>query len=564
MASFPKLYQKSILFEIVNIRNPSEIVSAFTLTIPPDAIEITQGQRVTRTKTFGGMFIDDYGLDVARITISGSTGNSDLRATYIPGRGGMLEQYTGKTAIYAFRDRIVRYKNLLAGKDFESYEMRLYDLSTAPDASKLDSVQDSTTDGWVVSLDDFKIQRSKERPLWYNYTIELIGLYPLPSPRRKVMREIGNIPSATGSISVRDLGDELIAQPDIKVPTTKEWLKDAVGALRRTLNAIKGAYAWTKNVLNEIDNAFKLVDDLEGFVVEYIHASGQIITEGFGFYSKIFEIAHFPAAIAIAVMKEINNVMQTIEDQMEYTANLSATLGDDYDYIMLSCEEAKRIVAQIVVFGKSPAADSEVTVQVAGKTITIYGTITVIADESTTLEKLAAQYYGDPSMALLIAMYNGITNEDIVSGMTIKIPQTTRTTRALDNRVYSWDRASNYGTDIRLDPVPHSVKMVIAESGDFAYISGKQNLIQAINLRLSERLGKRLRLTVYGLAISAGAPRTNVAPISYILSNLRDTLQQDPRIKAIDTIKLRGLGDQLYVSFNAHAVGDSVSYEGVL
>jgi hypothetical protein len=91
----PDLYKKSILFEILNKKNPGEIVNAFTLTIPPDSIEIIQSQRITRTKTFGGVFEDDYGLDTAKITISGNTGNQEFRSTFIPGKGA-AQSYTGR------------------------------------------------------------------------------------------------------------------------------------------------------------------------------------------------------------------------------------------------------------------------------------------------------------------------------------------------------------------------------------------------------------------------------------------------------------------------------------
>lgn len=581
--SYPKLYQKSILFEVINIKNPSEIVSAFTLTIPPDSIEIVQGQRVTRTKTFGGVFIDDYGLDTAKITISGTTGNGDLRATFIPGKSGMLEQYSGKSAIYAFRDKIARYKTLLNGKGVESYEMRMYDLSTISDANALEIIQDSSTDGWVVSLDDFKISRSKERPLWYNYSIELVGLYPLPSPRPKAADVMDPITSPSGDSTLNTLATELNkGQDPVKVPISKDWLRDAINGMRRCLNAIRNAYAWSSNTLNSIDNVFATINDLEGLIVEYIHASGNIITEGFGFYSKIFEIARFPGAIAVATMKLVNQVMQSIEDQIEFTASIKEVLGEDYNYVEQLCEETKRIAARIVTFGKSQAADTDINVKAGNIDITIYGTFSVIASSSTTLEKLAAEYYGDPSLALLIALFNGISNEDISPGMTIKIPRTIRSITYLDNKIYSWTRSSNYGTDIQLSPVPtasnnaspspsgnsqpssNAVTLVIAESGDFSYVSGKSNLIQAINSRLNENLGKRLQLTVYGLSSAVGAARSNTAPIGYIISNIRDTLKQDPRIKAIEGIKLKGIGDSLYISFNVQAISDSISYEGVL
>jgi hypothetical protein len=563
--SYPNLYQKSILFEIINIKNPTEVVSAFTLTLPPDSMEVTQSQRVTRTKTFGGVFIDDYGLDVAKITISGTTGNSDVRSTYIPGKGESLEQYSGKTAIYALRDKIARYKTLLAGKGFESYEMRMYDLSTMPSSSTLDSVQATSTDGWVVSLDDFKISRSKDKPLWYNFSIELVGLCPLPSPRKKAEDEMDPIVSPTGDTDLSTMSDEMNTRlRTVKVPKSKDWLQDAISGMRRCVNAVRNAYSWSANIINQIDNVFALLDDLENLCVEYIQAAGNLLTEGFGFYSKIFDVAAFPGSVAVAAMQATNEVMQTIEDEMEYTESIPTILGDDYDYVVQLCEETKRIGARIVNFGKSSAADSEVTIEVNGASIVVYGTISVTADASTTLEKLATEYYGDPAMVELLATYNGITNEDIVPGMTLKMPQITRSSQVFDNKIYSWDRASSYGADISLASVPHSVAMIIAESGDFSYVSEKDNLFQAINLRLNETLGKRLRLTVYGLSCAIGAPKTNSAPIEYILSNLRDTLKQDPRVKSIEGIKLTGIGDSLYIACNIRAISDTVSYEGVL
>ncbi|RDE12110.1 MAG: hypothetical protein C4K49_10535 [Candidatus Thorarchaeota archaeon] len=563
--SYPNLYQRSILFEIINIKNPSEIVSAFTLTIPPDSIEITQGQRITRTKTFGGVFIDDYGLDVAKITISGTTGNGDLRATYIPGKSGALEQYSGKDAIYAFRDKIARYKNLLVGKGFESYEMRMYDFSTVPDTTALDTVQNSTTDGWVVSLDDFKISRSKDRPLWYNYSIELVGLYPLPTPRSKVADEMDPIVSPTGDTDLATLSNEVNqGLATVKVPTAKDWLQDAIYGMRRCINAVKAAYSWSANLLNKIDNVFATLDDLEELCLEYIDATGNLVTEASGLYSKIFEVAEFPGAAAVTAMSTTNEVMQEIEDEIEDSTAITETLGNNYDYVVQLCEETKRIAARIVNFGKSQVVDTEVTVQVNGQNVTIYGTISITADSAVTLDKLAAQYYGDPSLAMLIAVYNGLTNNDVVAGVVIRIPQTVRSNLVLDNKIYSWDRLSNYGTDILLASSSQGAKLVIAESGDFSYVSGKDNLLQAINLRLNEQLGKRLRLTVYGLSVAIGSPRTNTAPIEYILSNLRDTLKQDPRVKSIDNIKLNGVGDSLYVAFNVQAISDSISYEGVL
>jgi hypothetical protein len=257
-------------------------------------------------------------------------------------------------------------------------------------------------------------------------------------------------------------------------------------------------------------------------------------------------------------------VMNAVEDAVEYTTSIQETLGDDYNYVVLLAEETKRVAAQIVRFGKSQQVDAELTVNVGGEDIPIYGSRTFTATSSTTLARLAALIYGDPSKALLIAVFNGITDEDILPGATIRLPLVVRSVQADDNKIFSWYRTSDYGIDIALRETGHSGGLLFNESGDFATKNGDANLIQAINLRLNEYLGNRLRLTVYGLAVSIGAARSDGAPIAYIVSNLRDTLRQDPRIKGIENIKLRGSGDKLYTAFDVLAINDTVKYEGVI
>jgi len=443
--------------------------------------------------------------------------------------------------------------------------MRLYDLSTLPNARGMESIQSTATDGWIVSLDDFKISRSKDRPLWYSYSIELTGIAPLPLVRPKAPSVMDQPPEPTGESSIQSLQSELNEGKDlIKVPTSKDWLQDAISTLRRCVNAVKNAYSWSANLINSIDNVFATIDDLENLTVEYIHASGNLLTSGFGFYNKLFEIAKFPGSLAVATVEEVNDLMNEIEDTMEYTASIQEVLGEDYDYVVQVCEETKRVTARIATYGKSQQADTNITVEVNSEPVTIFGSTTRIATGATTLEGLAAEYYGDPSLAALIGLFNGITNEDIELGMTLRIPQITRSTQIETNRIYSWDRASNYGTDIRFDPAQHSVELAISEAGDFLYISGKDNIIQAINMRLNERLGKRLRLSVYGLTAAFGSARSNLAPVGYIVTNLEDTLKQDPRVKSITNIKLLGDGDNLQVTFNVSTIEDQILYEGVI
>ena len=51
---------KSWLFEIVD-KETKDIIESFTLIMPPQSLTIKEPQRTSITKTFGNVFVDDYG-----------------------------------------------------------------------------------------------------------------------------------------------------------------------------------------------------------------------------------------------------------------------------------------------------------------------------------------------------------------------------------------------------------------------------------------------------------------------------------------------------------------------
>jgi hypothetical protein len=567
--AYPNIYQKSVLFEIINKQNPGEIVDAFTLTIPPDSIEVIQSQRITRTKTFGGVFEDDYGMDVAKITISGTTGNSELRATYIPGKGSP-QTYSGKQAIYALRDKIARYKVGLEAKALENYEIRYYDLSVLAQDDWDNSINDpqsslgSSIESWIVSLDDFKIGRSKDRPLWYTYSIELLAIAPLGVNRQVKAASVSEpiIAAEPASDTVGNIVKEMGKDPT-SWDKFKSAMLDAVKSLQRGLNAVRNAYAWGQNKLNEFDNVNKLVSDLTDQMTEYIAASGNLVTTSFGIYRRLFNIAKFPGAAAKAAMEATVAVMNGLKDTVEFNATLSATLGDDYNQIALLADETQRIAAKIVAFGKSADSKTDTVVTLgADKPLTIQGTKVIAVPEGTTLAQIAMAQYGDPSKAELLALYNGISDDEIVAGTLLIIPILVQSIRNRDNKLYGTNVQSAFGVDMVLNM--DSGALVVSESGDFATVFGAANLVQAINLRLSEQLGTRLQLTTYGLRADIGSAQNNSAPISYILTSIVDTLVQDPRIAGIVNIRIRGQGGVLFIAFNAKTIAETIAYEGAL
>jgi hypothetical protein len=81
------VWTKSFLIEINYTDRTPE---SFTFSLPPEGIEITMPQRVSETKTFGGLFVDDYGAECAKIHFSGTTGNSTVKKIY---RGEKNQKY---------------------------------------------------------------------------------------------------------------------------------------------------------------------------------------------------------------------------------------------------------------------------------------------------------------------------------------------------------------------------------------------------------------------------------------------------------------------------------------
>src|SRR5437879_4885069 len=68
------LWRTGVLFEL---RGPGTTSQVFSLPFAPESFKARVPQRVNRTKTFGGSFEDDYGLDNQAISFSGSMSGTD-------------------------------------------------------------------------------------------------------------------------------------------------------------------------------------------------------------------------------------------------------------------------------------------------------------------------------------------------------------------------------------------------------------------------------------------------------------------------------------------------------
>jgi hypothetical protein len=116
-----KLWKKAYLIEFWD--KDRKVVATFTFSVPPESEELTYPQRKTETKTYGGLHVDDYGIDALKISLSGSTVNQELKEIYEGNKS--TNEYTGEEEIYRLRDLLKEYKS----GEHINHTIMLYDLS---------------------------------------------------------------------------------------------------------------------------------------------------------------------------------------------------------------------------------------------------------------------------------------------------------------------------------------------------------------------------------------------------------------------------------------------------
>lgn len=537
---YPDIWKQSYMLEIKG-KGWSEV---FTFSLPPEAVEITFPQRVSETKTFGGMFIDDYGPDACKITFSGSTGNSAIKKVYRKGQGDLW--LNGKEEIFYVRDSIIRYKENHPD-DYGEARMYLYNLSMASDTD-IAAGNLISPDSYEVVLKDFKISQGKDRPFFYSYSIEFIGLRVLGKSK------------APGR-----------AAPVI----TENTIKDAFEGLDNALAFLKKMYVWSENVLNAITkaqnnlNLFKAKFEyykslINGTASNLLSTVSSTIALGRDAYKTLWNTALqiiMPFDLLNTVVdgvKEIrdqcdgvyhdfdngsivpDDVLEKLAmDEAEFAANSETLIQGSENYINKIFASLKSCSSPEVNI--LPDGDGNDVAYVT------YGSRSVAVTSETSLEAVADAYLGNANLVLLLAVYNGISgDDDLVPGMQLKIPIMSAQAMNKFNLIFAFpENRTVLGVDISLDS---NGNIVIAAYGDTSTVSEYENMQQAIILRLTQALGSRVRLNLYGIKASVGDPTSAAA--AYLAVSITDTVLQDPRITKVEGLAFLGDGDRLIVSFD--------------
>jgi hypothetical protein len=566
VASGPALSQRSILFEIVNREAAGDPVESFALIIPPDSISFTFPQRIVRTKTFAGMFEDDYGMDNGRITIAGNTGNSDVKDMILP--SGRARQMDGKQAAYFLRDHLARYKEQYT-PDYNKMELRVYDLSSVDAGSIVSNGSvNGFIDGYVVSLTDFQVQRNKDRPLFYTYSIDLLILEILGVNREAVKKP-----------TQAKKGTEILALAGAAT--------NGVASLRTFFSQVNDVAGKARAILEKADELRDNITEFNTKVTEVINRANGILADAAGVIPSTLGAAwrlgqtlvYYPAGLAKQMLRTAREYLVLIRDTPDALKFEGENISEAYTEAYSMALAVSQVAAELCVPGKAPQADAKLTVMMnasqgltaslmdrsssiaspgaasipdnmlgspfSPEQIDIYGFSVITATNGQTLEIIAGKYLGNPALASLVGLLNGIVvDAELTAGASVLIPiLTPRTSQPSRNQIYS-DTPTAFGVDIAIG---ESGQAVLGENGDYATISGTDNLLQALNLRLASQLGERIRLTAYGIAGGIGSAMGKSAAVSYMITNIVDTLMQEPRVKSVDAVLLEAKDSAVYI-----------------
>jgi hypothetical protein len=611
---YPEIWKKSFLLEI---EYDTGTVESFIFSLPPEGVEETVSQRVTETKTYGGLFSDDYGIDIGKIHLSGTTGNSSVKKlftseqeVYMPSTNSNVEM-TGREEIYYIRDKIARYKTSSKWQNSEkAATMKIYNLgANYDDTGGYGRMDTAVIDAWEVLLRDFKVSQNKATPFIHSYSIDFTAVRALGEKKMGVSK-----------------ADSLVSNPpltemtELPLSNLETWYGNN-GVPSNVLSSVE-KYQRNETILDKISKVRAAIQKfdatvkkyralVENTIENYMAEVLGIIHSAVDVYNTFKDATHAPADIALDIINKVKGLRVAVETAVIDTMNLPEQWSEEYGMVGQAAvseweayknyfednqqalenatnkayvrsvsganpevtivpstvslpERIDRRSTSVFNAGTTPddstpstgdslsagdsgsvrstgtASEGEVLVVVS------YGYIAHTATSETTLEKLAQVYLGDPDKARVLALINHITGDDDISpGDQMQIPILTPNALNTLNHIFGPEiKRNTTGIDVALA----NGKMQIGANGDFVPKYDAENINQAINMRLTESVGRRIRLNTYGIRNVAGMNDT--VAIAYISTSIKDTVMQDPRIESVFNLRFRSSGDSLFVSFD--------------
>lgn len=518
-----ELLARSWLFEIVDSKT-GKVETSFTLVLPPQRYSIVEKQRVQVTKTFGNLFVDDYGPDNLEITLEGISGMTQVFPTFkttgndastdvasirgaVTAQQGETLGYDARGAFFAFRNEIMRYKDNFESTYHEK-ELRVYDLWDEQ--------------GYLCILLSFALNRNADKPFFYPFTISLLAYAKLDSKEAakpktiniakepfSVLNVMDNMmgwfnKGTQGITSILNAGQSVInnmnlirARLSTYTATVNRILASPLALARQLIDSVSGYGDTIRAAWNQ--GKFKIED-----YATFLEAQYALYREALGLFGYALGLGPKPRSESLTT----SNALTFPEEGLNTQPNLEL---QEYAFNAL-------------------------------KLYTVKG--------NDSLQRIALVEMGSENLwPYIVAVNKDIQdNSDLVVGSQIYIPvQGTGSTK--DSYIISEEALRNpYGVDIQLDS---NGNLIVGEANDFSTITGISNVLQSVNVRFKTLIGSMIKQTAFGLAIQPGQPGTALA-LKFTRIAIRSALMQDPRIRKVENVTVGINGDKVSVAMDLY------------
>ncbi len=235
---------------------------------------------------------------------------------------------------------------------------------------------------------------------------------------------------------------------------------------------------------------------------------------------------------------------------------------DKEDLIIDYLSQMEDSACNIVALSKEKQTNATAVVHVDSDgndaTVTVYDFKFHTWKSGDTFDRLAADLLGDAEYGTVIAYFNEVTNEsELEAGTKIKIPVLSENESNVNNRIYAApEKQENYGIDMKIGDDGD----LDVSGGDLKTVGDRDNLTQAVALRLTTAAGRRIRLSAYGIRSTIGDP---VAIESYLSGSVEQTVLADPRVLELNELTFKGDGDKLMLELAYTDInGDTGMFKG--
>lgn len=501
--------KKTIGFKIVN----NGVEKIFKFSIPPESMTVKQPQRVSRTKTFGGIVEEDYGADNPIINISGTTAGKRLRqvlSTY----GKITDGYGEIMLLY---DYFIRYKQFYSVNNVKDVKIYFYDYS-----------HDDVTDAWEVSFDDFTIERSADKPHYYNYTMQLFCI------ARKghihiVSKDVATKDKAASAVGkIREFKNKAaniarkIRSTNLEIDKLKNNIFEVLTAAECLCDVVEAVFDVSKNASSVLYTPIRGVQDL---IDSYTDLASVLIrdtaNEAMTAYATFFDAVQFPARQANKLVKSLLYVKRSFSCLKNDAAAFS-----EYNELAQNWHELTCACNEVCAYGKRVESRTKITIEnIDGDIYDINSLKETPVLPGESISDVAFRIYGDVGKVWLILAFNDLDDlQELEAGKILIVPSNDSCVIE-GNPVYDDTFSDNYGSDVRSD--------FLVNDNDFALVRGRDNVMQAISLRLNTGKGSIKRNSEYGL------PSLHNKTVGEVKNEIKEAVLSDIRISSVNDVSVR-------------------------